>query len=134
MSRMFSSCSSLTSLDVSSFNTSNVTDMSYMFSNCSALTSLDLSNFNTSKVTTMNYLFNGCLNLKSIKLGEKVASTTVSSSTFGSSSSTYTGYNSRSTGENKLYVPVGATGYDTGYWLDPLQNTSKCGFTVVYSL
>lgn len=25
---------------------------------------------------------------------------------------------------------MGSTGYDTGYWLDPLQNASKCGFTL----
>lgn len=115
----------------SSFNT-----CSYMFNGCSSLTSLDLSNFDTSSVKNMGMggMFSVCKNLKSIKLGDKVANTKVSSSTFGNSSSYYTGYNSRSTGENKLYVPVGATGYDTGYWLDPLQNTSRCGFTIVYSL
>ena len=34
---MFYECKSLTSLDVSNFNTSNVTDMSKMFSNCANL-------------------------------------------------------------------------------------------------
>ena len=29
-----------------------------------------------------------------------------------------------------LWVPEGATGYDTSYWLDPLQNASKCGFNL----
>jgi hypothetical protein len=33
-----------------------------------------------------------------------------------------------------LYVPVGATGYDASYWLDPLQNAEKCGFSISYSL
>ena len=33
-SHMFSGCSSLTSLDLSNFNTNNVNNMSYMFSNC----------------------------------------------------------------------------------------------------
>ena len=37
---MFSHCSSLTSLDLSNFNTNKVEDMSYMFYNCSSLTSL----------------------------------------------------------------------------------------------
>lgn len=36
-------------VDVSGYDTSNTTDLSYMFSNCRNLTSLDLSNFNTSK-------------------------------------------------------------------------------------
>ena len=56
MSAMFSSNSSLESLDLSSFNTSNVTDMSTMFAS-TALTSLDLSNFDTSKVTNMSAMF-----------------------------------------------------------------------------
>ena len=38
---------SLTSLNLSNFNTYNVKDMSYMFNECSSLISLNLSNFNT---------------------------------------------------------------------------------------
>ena len=49
--------SAATSLDLSNFDTSNVTDMSGMFSE-SKTTSLDLSSFNTSKVTNMGYMFN----------------------------------------------------------------------------
>ena len=45
-------------LDLSNFNTSNVTDMSYMFASSGA-TTLDLSNFNTSKVTDMSNMFLG---------------------------------------------------------------------------
>ena len=48
---MFSGCSSLTSLDLSNFDTSQVTSMAGMFSECSSLTILDLSSFDTSKVT-----------------------------------------------------------------------------------
>ena len=61
---MFNGCSALTSLDLSSFNTSKVTNMQDMFNGCSALTSLDLSSFNTSKVTNMQNIFYGCYNLK----------------------------------------------------------------------
>lgn len=50
---MFNACSSLTALDLSSFNTSNVNDMSRMFSSCSGLTELDLSLFDTGQVTSM---------------------------------------------------------------------------------
>ena len=56
---MFYGCSSLTSLDLSNFNTSNVIDMNNMFYGCSSLTSLDLSNFDTSNVLFMNYMFRG---------------------------------------------------------------------------
>lgn len=66
---MFSNCKSLTSLDLSKFNTSNVTNMSSMFFYCSALTSLDLSgSFNTSNVTNMNSMFEGCNKLTSLDL------------------------------------------------------------------
>ena len=69
MSNMFSGCSSLTTLDLSSFNTSNVTNMSYMFSTCNSLTTLDLGNFNTSNVTNMSYMFSGCSGLTTLDLG-----------------------------------------------------------------
>ena len=66
MNRMFLNCSSMTSLDVSHFNTSNVTDMSAMFSGCSSLEKLDVSNFDVSKVTNMREMFYGCTALKNI--------------------------------------------------------------------
>ena len=40
---MFNSCSSLESIDLSSFQTSSVSDMGYMFCGCSSLKSVDLS-------------------------------------------------------------------------------------------
>ena len=68
MAYMFSSCSSLTSLDLSHFDTSNVTNMEGMFKGCSGLTSLDLSSFNTSKVTGMSSMFQYCSGLTSLDL------------------------------------------------------------------
>ena len=66
MGYMFYSCSSLTSLDVTHFNTAKVTDMRYMFSSCSSLTSLDVTNFNTANVANMSYMFSGCSSLTSL--------------------------------------------------------------------
>ena len=66
MQEMFSGCNALTSLDLSSFDTSKVTIMSNMFSSCNALTSLDLSNFDTSKVTIMSGMFYECNALTSL--------------------------------------------------------------------
>jgi surface protein len=60
---MFLYCESLTTLDVSNFDTSNVTNMSWMFSDCSSLTTLDLSNFDTSNVIRMGYMFDQCSDL-----------------------------------------------------------------------
>jgi surface protein len=48
--------SKATILDLSNFNTSNVTDMRDMFYNSQA-TTLDLSSFNTSSVTDMSNMF-----------------------------------------------------------------------------
>ena len=51
---MFQGCKSLESLDVSSFDTSNVTDMAAMFEGCDSLKELDISNFDTSNVKYFN--------------------------------------------------------------------------------
>ena len=63
MSYMFASCTSLTSLDVSKFDTSNVMSMYQMFNNCGELSNLNVSNFDTSNVRNMGYMFCGCTNL-----------------------------------------------------------------------
>ena len=71
MSNMFYGCSSLASLDLSSFDTSSAASMSFMFSGCSSLASLDLSSFDTSKATGMSNMFYGCSSLRSVALGGK---------------------------------------------------------------
>ncbi|KGI22979.1 BspA family leucine-rich repeat surface protein, partial [Hoylesella timonensis] len=65
-------------LDVSKFNTQNVSNMSGMFEGCKALTSLDVSKFNTQNVTGMYGMFLDCTSLTTIfcnsnwKVGYKV--------------------------------------------------------------
>lgn len=49
-------------------NTSEVDDMRLMFSKCTSLETLDLSSFNTEKVKHMYAMFDGSTNLRSIKL------------------------------------------------------------------
>ncbi|MDG9732718.1 BspA family leucine-rich repeat surface protein [Leuconostoc pseudomesenteroides] len=56
MSYMFADATVLSSLTLTGFNTSNVTNMSYMFSN-TKLASLDLSNWDVTKVTNFTYMF-----------------------------------------------------------------------------
>ena len=65
---MFSGCSSLTTLDLSGFDTSQVTSTGSMFSYCTSLTSLDLSSFDTSKVTSMGNMFLFCSSLSFLNL------------------------------------------------------------------
>ncbi len=65
---LFYSLKNLQSLDLSSFNTQNVTNMRCMFYECQKLQNLDLSSFNTQKVTDMSHMFYYCYNLKNLNL------------------------------------------------------------------
>ena len=65
---MFANCYNLEKINFSSFDTKNVIDMSYMFINCSKLTNLNLSFFNTKNVRKMNSMFYGCVNLNDLYL------------------------------------------------------------------
>ena len=67
MGSMFNGCSSLESLDLSSFDMNNVTDMSNMFRECGVET-IELGNFNTCNATSMHGMFEYCGNLKNINL------------------------------------------------------------------
>lgn len=104
MGSMFYKCTSLETLDLSSFNTekvtnmlamfegsmslrtinlpkgfigSNVTDLNGMFRGCASLTELDLSGSNAEKVKDMGNMFNGCVALSNLNLsGFKTGSLT----------------------------------------------------------
>lgn len=104
MGSMFSNCTSLETLDLSSFNTekvtnmfemfvgstnlrtinlpkgfigSNVTDLNGMFRGCASLTELDLSGSNAEKVKDMGRMFYGCVALSNLNLsGFKTGSVT----------------------------------------------------------
>ena len=78
---MFAQCSSLTSLDLSSFNTSQVTDMRGLFEGCKKLTSLNVSSFNTSNVKYMDGMFKDCSSLTSLDLTNFNTSNVVSMGT-----------------------------------------------------
>lgn len=104
MGSMFFKCTSLETLDLSSFNTekvtnmfemfvgstnlrtinlpkgfigSNVTDLNGMFRGCASLTELDLSGSNAEKVKNMGNMFDGCVALSNLNLsGFKTGSLT----------------------------------------------------------
>ena len=63
---LFYQCSNLETIDLTNVYTSNVTDMTRMFGICSGLKSLDVSRFDTSKVTNMSGMFFYDANLKSL--------------------------------------------------------------------
>lgn len=69
MQFMFSSCTSLETLDLSSFNTEKVTNMVTMFENSKHLRSLKLpKGFIGSSVTNLNAMFRGCESLTELDL------------------------------------------------------------------
>ena len=65
---MFYNCRDLCDLDLTNFNTQNVTNMSCMFFGCKSLKKLKLTNMNTEKVTHMTLMFNECESLKDLDL------------------------------------------------------------------
>ena len=63
MNNMFSGCTELTTLDLRSFNTANVVNMSHMFyfnNFPNSKLSKIIANFDTSKVTKSEEMFNNC--------------------------------------------------------------------------
>ena len=65
---MFYGMSNLTTLNLFNFDTSKVADMRYMFAGMTNLTSLNLSNFDTSQVMYMGGMFAGMSNLTTLNL------------------------------------------------------------------
>ena len=115
----------LTSVTISD-NVTSIGDRAFL--GCSKLKSVTIGNGVTS---IGDWEFSECKNLSSIT-SFRTSAPSVKSYTFGSSSRNYTGQNTYSSGNNVLKVPQGATGYDSSYWLDPLQNSTKCGFHIEY--
>ncbi|MBO5395109.1 MAG: BspA family leucine-rich repeat surface protein [Clostridia bacterium] len=68
MEKMFASCAGLSSIDLSNFNTANVKSMFGMFGGCVSLTKISISNFDTSSVTTMAQMFMQCSGLVDVDL------------------------------------------------------------------
>lgn len=69
MGLMFSICTSLETLDLSSFNTEKVTDMQTMFEGSTNLRTINLpKGFIGSNVTDLNGMFRGCANLTELDL------------------------------------------------------------------
>ena len=60
MTGMFSSCTRLTSVDFTNFNTSNVTSMDYFFNYCVKLETANIALLDTSNVTNMSRMFALC--------------------------------------------------------------------------
>ena len=66
--QMFRACHDINEVDLSSFNTSKIIDMSFMFYNCQFITSINLDNVDTSQVTCMWSMFSYCTRVTSLNL------------------------------------------------------------------
>lgn len=67
MSFMFAN-SNFSTINLSNFNTFNATTMAGMFNSCQKLTELDISSFDTSNVSSMNAMFDTCRILTKLDL------------------------------------------------------------------
>ena len=65
---MFKDCENIIEIDLSCFDTRNVTDMKMMFFRCIHLKEIDLTNFNTENVISMESMFNECYQLKHLNI------------------------------------------------------------------
>lgn len=61
---MFSYCSSIKYINLSSFNTNNLKHIDNIFYDCKSLIFLDISSFNTKNIENISGLFNTCCSLK----------------------------------------------------------------------
>ena len=61
-------CLYLTKIDLSNFNTENVTDMKFMFYGCARLFNVSILGLKTDKVEDMSYMFGSCSSIKMLDL------------------------------------------------------------------
>lgn len=133
ISGMFQNCSSLKSVKFPSdvhFN-KNVTTKQ-VFYQCNSLETLDLSSWNTTNVTSMNEMFSNCKSLKNLTLGENWASNS-SISSFSLSSCPLT-HNSAVDVINKLATrdnsPVITFSTDVGLYQSEIDVATNKGWSV----
>ena len=129
--RLFYQCSRLVYVDCTQWDMSNITSTStsggtsYMFYQCSGLKTIILPD----TIKRLGYcMFRLCTDVTNLTIKAATAPSVYGGATWGDGSY-YIGYTNRAAGTNKLYVPAGATGYDTGTWTSTLQSTTYCGFT-----
>ena len=65
---MFLNCTSLTNINFTNFNTQNVKIFRAMFGSCTALTDINLTSFDTKNAVNMRSMFGGCSSLQCIDL------------------------------------------------------------------
>ena len=80
---VFRRCPKLTNIDVSKWNTSSGVIMSGIFTNCSGLLELDLSSWDMSHASSVSQMFYGCSSLMKLKMGSNLNQDAVTTYWFG---------------------------------------------------
>ena len=65
---LFENVSKLKNINLTSFDTSNITSMDSMFSGCTTLENVTFDGIDTRKLNSMNYMFRNCDNLQEINM------------------------------------------------------------------
>lgn len=130
MAAMFKRQGNLTSIDISGFNFSNVTDMEFMFDFCKKMTSIvGFTNVDASKVTNMNHLFYNDLAMPEYDLSGWITSKTelkITRSMFGTYRSDGNAHASKIIiGENFFTDAV----YDMGYMFQSQDSVKELNLT-----
>ena len=77
---IFQGLENLTEVDLSNYDTSSITDMSYMFHDSYLITSINLNNINTSLVEDMSCMFYFCDSLKDLDLSSFITTKVINMS------------------------------------------------------
>lgn len=79
LDKVFNGCSNLTELNVSNWDTSNITTFTSFALGCTNLQSLDVSNWDTSNVTNFNSFARSCTSLTTLTVGNAFDNTIATS-------------------------------------------------------
>ena len=102
-------CASLTSLNLSGWDTSAVTNLQYAWQNCASLTSLNLSGWDTGAVTSLQNAWQSCASLTIATFPAIYKSFSVSSSTYLTIDSLVGMFNALPTVTEPTTVTIGST-------------------------
>ena len=96
----------LKKLNLNNWDTSNVTDMSFMFSESNNITELDLNHLNTGKVKDMNNMFNNMKSLTTLNIENWDTSNVINMSSMFADSKSITSLNLNNWNTGKLINPT----------------------------
>ncbi len=134
MSNMFQFCSGLTTLDLTPLDTTSVTNMGYMFEGCSGLTTLDLTPLDTSQVTNMQTMFTGCSGLTTLNITPLNTSKVTNMSTMFTGCSGLTSLHISSMDTSSVTDMTSLFGYCSGLITIDLTSFNTTAVTIIHGM